>query len=198
MKLKMRTVLVSAAVLTAGSVMAADIELPKPETSGGMPLMEALAKRRTERRFSPEPLSAGELSNLLWAAAGVNRPDGRLTAPTALNRQEIVLYVQLADGVFRYDAAANKLIRISTEKAEIPGGAPVAIIMVADFNRQPARQYALVDCGFIGQNVYLFAASNGLATVFRGSFDKESLTRVLKLDQKHEVLFVQVVGRPAK
>ncbi len=198
MKLKMRTVLASAAVLTAGSVMAADIELPKPETSGGMPLMEALAKRRTERRFSPEPLSAGELSNLLWAAAGVNRPDGRLTAPTALNRQEIVLYVQLADGVFRYDAAANKLIRISTEKAEIPGGAPVAIIMVADFNRQPARQYALVDCGFIGQNVYLFAASNGLATVFRGSFDKESLTRVLKLDQKHEVLFVQVVGRPAK
>ena len=181
-------------LLLSATVSAADIELPKPETSGGMPLMEALQNRRTDRKFSSKPLPRQILSNLLWAANGINRPDGRRTAPTALNRQELSLYVMIPEGTFRYESAENKLVQISTERT---GDAPLMVVFVADTSKQQLR-FAQVDSGFIGQNVYLFAASNGLATVFRGSFDKESLTRVLKLDQKHDVLFVQVVGRPAK
>ena len=185
----------SMAILVAGcglglSLSAGDIELPKPQMSGGMPLADALAQRKTIRKWSEKPLSAELLSNLLWSAWGVSRPDGRRTAPSALNRQEITLYAALPTGVYRYDATAHKLIEVSTEKF---GDAPLTVIFAADLNKQPEK-YALVDSGFIGQNIYLFCAANQLATVFRGSFDAAAIEKILDLDEGNKVLFVQAVG----
>ena len=122
--MKMKKMSFLAAIVAAGGLSAADIELPKPETQGGMPLQEALQSRRTGRSFSDRALSREVLSNLLWSAIGVNRDDGRRTAPTALNRQEITLYVCIPEGTFRYDAAANKLVQTSEKRA---GDAPLMV-----------------------------------------------------------------------
>ena len=130
--MKMKKMSFLAAIVAAGGLSAADIELPKPETQGGMPLQEALQSRRTGRSFSDRALPREVLSNLLWSAIGVNRYDGRRTAPTALNRQEITLYVCIPEGTFRYDAAANKLVQTSEKRA---GDAPLMVIFTADTAR---------------------------------------------------------------
>lgn len=140
--------------------------------AGRLPLQEALQSRRTGRSFSDRALPREVLSNLLWSAIGVNRDDGRRTAPTALNRQEITLYVCIPEGTFRYDAAANKLVQTSEKRA---GDAPLMVIFTADTARQPER-FCHVDCGFVGQNIYLFCASQKLATVFRASFQGRRIT----------------------
>ena len=181
-----------AALVAAGGISAADIDLPKPETTGGMPLQEALANRRTDRKFSSKPLSRELLSNLLWSAIGVNRADGKRTAPTALNRQELTLYVCIPEGTFRYDAAANKLVQTSEERA---GDAPLMLVYVSDLGKLP-EQLCHVDCGFVGQNVYLFCASEKLATVFRGSFREGDYLPLLDLKEKEKILYVQAVGYP--
>ena len=190
MKLKKMSYL--AAIVAAGGISAADIELPKPDTEGGMPLQEALQNRRTDRAFSDRPLSRELLSNLLWSATGVSRADGKRTAPTARNRQEITLYVCIPEGTFRYDAAANKLVQTSEKRA---GDAPLMLIYVADLAKQPER-FCHVDCGFVGQNVYLFCASSKLATVFRGSFREDDYKPLLDLKGKEKILYVQAVGYP--
>jgi len=151
----------------------AAIELPKPQTAAGMPLMEALAKRQTTRAFADKPLPLQTLSNLLWAAFGVNRPRdvkaglGR-TAPSAMNKQEVEIDVVLAEGVYVYEAEQNRLRpvlagdvrgKIGTAAA---AHAAVTLVYVADAK----LDYAQVDTGFIGQNVYLFAASEGLNAWF--------------------------------
>ena len=184
-------------LLLSATVSAADIELPKPETSGGMPLMEALQNRRTDRKFSSKPLPRQILSNLLWAASGVNRADGRMTAPTARNLQEISLYVLLPSGIFRYDAPANRLVRISAENitGQVTGKAPLTVVYVADLKKQPKRELCAVDCGYISQNIYLYCASAGLGTVVRGSFDR-SFVGKLKLPAGSEVFYIQSVGYP--
>ncbi len=190
--MKFRTMSLLGAMVAAGSVFAADIALPKPVTEGGMPLQEALANRRTDRKFREKPLSRETLSNLLWSAIGVNRADGKRTAPTARNQQEITLYVCIPEGTFRYDAAANKLIQTSEKRA---GDAPLMLIYVADLGKLPER-LCHVDCGFVGQNVYLFCASEKLATVFRGSFREGDYTPLLDLKGKEKILYVQAVGYP--
>ncbi len=171
---------------------AADIELPKPQTSGGMPLMEALSLRRTQRQFSDRALPQETLSSLLWAGGGINREDGRKTTPTALNRQELTLYVCIPEGTFRYDAAANKLVQTSEYRT---GDAPLMVIITADLDKQ-TLDLAQVDSGFVGQSIYLFCASAGLATVFRGSFDAAAYKSLLQLPENHRILYVQAVGYP--
>ena len=190
--MKMKKMSFLAAIVAAGGLSAADIELPKPETQGGMPLQEAVQSRRTGRSFSDRALSREVLSNLLWSAIGVNRDDGRRTAPTALNRQEITLYVCIPEGTFRYDAAANKLVQTSEKRA---GDAPLMVIFTADTARQPER-FCHVDCGFVGQNIYLFCASQKLATVFRASFKAEDYRPLLNLGENEQILYVQAVGYP--
>ncbi len=186
---------VSVAVLLAGTFCgnAADLKLPPPQTSGGMPLLDALSQRRTNRAISDKPLPKELLSSLLWAANGVNRPaEGRRTAPTALNRQEYELYVLLPEGSFRYDAAENTLVEVSGEA----NAGPMQIALVADSNKQKELKYQAVDAGFIGQNIYLFCAANQLATVFKGGFNAKVLKEKLKLDSHQNLMFVQLVGYP--
>jgi nitroreductase len=180
------------------------IQLPKPEITGGLPLMQALARRQTTRAFADRPLPLQTLSNLLWAAFGVNRSRdvkeglGR-TAPSAMNRQEVELYVVLAEGVYVYEAEKNLLrpVAAGDERAKAGGGAAahaaVTIVYVAD----PKLDFAQVDTGFIGQNVYLFAASEGLNAWFyalHGQNDAATVAAALKLPADKRPLYGQSVG----
>jgi SagB-type dehydrogenase family enzyme len=202
----------SAAVKEANAPAAIkSIELPKPKMEGGKPLMEALKERKTSRDFSSEKLPMQVLSNMLWAANGINRPDGKRTAPTAMNKQEIDVYVAMADGLYLYDAKANTLvgvlagdIREATGKQPFVKNAPVNLIFVADFAKMgnmPEDQkvfYSATDTGYISQNVYLFCASEGLATVVRGYVDKPALAATMKLKSEQKVILAQTVGYPKK
>ena len=177
------------------------IPLPKPQIAGGMPLMQALAQRHTTRTFDDRDLSLQTLSNLLWSAFGINRPRevmrgmGR-TAPSAMNSQDIELDVILSTGVYVYDAEQNLLRPILTGDVRASmltapqARAPVTILYTADAK----ATFAQVDNGFIGQNVYLYCAAEGLATVFRGSLDTNRLARALGLRPTQFVTFCQTVG----
>lgn len=191
--------------------------LPEP-TRAAMPLGEALAARATHRDFSPEPLTDQELSDLLWAANGFNRPDAKKrTAPTAMNRQEIDLYVCRADGAYLWDAAANALQKVCD--ADLRGftgnmragganfalAAPIALVYVIDYERQnmqgrpqDAFKYASVDCGFVGQNIYLHCAATGLHTVFLGMLNPAEIAKALSLPPTRVPLFAQTVGKPGR
>lgn len=182
----------------------APVQLPKPQISAGMPLMQALAQRQTTRAFLDKPLPAQTLSNLLWAAFGVNRPRdvkeglGR-TAPSAMNRQEVELDVVLADGVYVYEAEQNRLrpVVAGDVRSKIGTGAAahaaVTIVYVADAK----LDYAQVDTGFIGQNVYLFAASEGLNAWFY-ALHTPDVAAALKLAEGHKPLYAQSLGYPQK
>jgi len=185
------------------------IALPAPQKEGGMPLMEAISKRRSDRDFASEQLSPPMLSNLLWAAYGVNRPGGWRTAPSALNAQEVDLYVALPSGAYLYDAAANELrlvaasdLRSVTGYQDFVDEAPLDLVFVADYGRMKLAPvglreiYASVAAGAISQNVYLFAASSGLATVIRAWIDREAIANALGLSHDQQVLLSQTVGYP--
>lgn len=189
-----------------------DIPLPQPITTGGKPLMEALQLRHSERSFSEKPLELQVLSNLLWAACGVNRPqEGKRTAPSARNRQEIDIYVAMKEGLYRYNPFTNKLefileqdIRKLTGMQPFVEKAAVNLVYVADLEKMGDGQesekmyYAYADAGFIGQNVYLFCASEGLATVVRGSIPREELAKVMRLSPNQRIILAQTVGYPAQ
>jgi nitroreductase len=190
----------------------APIQLPAPQTEGGKPLMQALKLRSTSRAFAPDSLPKQTLSNLLWAAWGINRPDsGKSTAPSARNWQETDLYVVMATGAYLYDSSANVLkpvasgdLRALTGTQEFVKDAPATLVFVADTSRmkgsQPDTQqaYAWADAAFISQNVYLFCASEGLATGVRAMVDRPPLTKALKLGANQIIAFAQCVGYPKK
>lgn len=201
-------------ILTASALAAAEdlkaIELPKPNMKGGMPLMEALSARATHREYDTRDLPMQVLSDLLWAGFGINRPEsGKRTAPSAMNRQETDIYVALKSGLYVYDAKGNVLkpvlaedIREATGMQPFVKSAPVNLIFVADFARmgdssdENKKIYSAADVGFISQNVYLFCASEGLATVVRGWFDREKLREVMKLRPEQRIVLTQTVGYP--
>jgi nitroreductase len=192
-------------LLLVSAVHAQDIELPAPHKTGGLPLMETLAKRSTSRSFDARDLTPQQLSDLLWAGFGINRPDGKRTAPSAHNRQELELYVLLKQGAYIYDAAKNTLQQTSTEDLRSLGAkteAAVCILFVADLSKrqekpEAGKELATVDSGFIGQNLYLYCASEGLATGYRaGGFDSATLKPKLKLKPDQEIVAAQPVGFP--
>lgn len=188
----MKKMIVLFAVVLCGTLAAADIQLPEPNKNGGMPLMEALAKRRTRRTFSDKPLSLQMLSDLLWAANGISSPDGRRTAPTARNLQELELGVLLPQGTFIYDAQNNKLI----QRSSTPNRGAMNIAIIWNTQKQKKLEFAAVDSGFIGQNIYLFATANGLNSVFKATFNRKSVTEKLKLEKHRKVLYVHTIGFP--
>jgi nitroreductase len=184
------------------SSSAPPIVLPSPQIDAGIPLMQALTHRHTARAFQDKPLSQETLSNLLWAAFGVNRPRGEKpglgrTAPSAMNRQEIELYVVLSQGVYLYDAEANRLqpVLAGDFRAKIGKGeaahAAATLLFVSDAN----NEFAQVDTGFIGQNVYLFAASESLNAWFY-TIHSQEVSEALKLPAGKIPLYAQSVGYP--
>jgi nitroreductase len=207
---------VTLAILLLGVMLAPaqdlkPIQLPKPQTDGGRPLMQVLKDRKTTREFSSEKLPLQVLSNLLWAAFGINRPSGQRTAPSAVNWQEIDLYVALSDGLFLYDAKADALqpvlaedIRAATGTQPYPKDAPVNLVYVADFDkpgRVPETEkdfWSAADVGFIAQNTYLFCASEGLVSGVRAMIDRPALAKIMKLRPRQKILLAQSAGYPKK
>lgn len=187
------------------------IALPPPQAKGGMPLMAALGQRRSSREFAATPLPAQVLSDLLWAGFGINRAASRgRTAPSALGAQEIDVYAALAGGLYIYDADAHRLSRVAQVDARRVTGyqdfvdeAPLDLVYVADqahLKNVPGEQraaYSAACAGAIAQNVYLYCASAGLATVVRGWLDRRALATALGLGAEEHVVLAQTVGYPA-
>lgn len=184
-----------------------DIDLPKAVTTGGKALMDCLNERKTTRTFVDKAMDAQTLSNLLWAANGVNRPkEGKNTAPSARNMQEIMLYVFLEKGVYLYDNKEHKLKEIlsgdhrkATGTQDFVKDASVNLVYVADYKKMEGvgdrkESYAYGDAAFICQNVYLFGASEGLGVVVRGSINREEIAKLLNLGKDYFVVFGQSVG----
>lgn len=202
------TLSILVAFFVCGGVLAQSIDLPSPQKTGGMPLMDALAKRSTARAFATNDLSRQQLSTLLWAAFGVNRPDGKRTAPSARNKQETDIYVLLKQGTYIYSATSNKLDLVSIEDIRASSGtqdfvkdAPVTLVFVADLaksggDNEGNRMMANIDVGYISQNVYLYCASEGLVTGARGSINREALASKLKLRKDQLIVLAQSVGDP--
>ena len=183
------------------------IKLPKAQTSRGKPLMQALKERMSNRTFSDKELSQQVLSDLLWAAFGINRPDsGMRTAPSARNMQEIDIFVAMQKGLYLYEPKQHTLklvskedIRSVTGKQEFVVVAPVNLIYVADYSRMAKVGnekdfYSAIDTGFIAQNVYLYCTSEGLATVARGLVDKKVLKKAMNLGLEQRIVLTQTVG----
>ena len=187
------------------------IKLPPPETEGGMPLMQALKARHSVRELDSKPLPPQVLSNLLWAASGVNRPaSGQRTVPSAHGWREIDVVVTTADGAYRYDPPTHTLIRVAagdirplTGVQDFVATAPVNLVYVADLDRMSEASaddkafYSATDTGFIAQNVSLYCASAGLAAVVRGLVDRDALGAALGLGRHRRIILAQSVGYPA-
>ena len=207
--------LLAAAILSGTHGLAAAapeiqaIALPAPRTEGGMALMQALKARKTTRDISAEKLPLAVLSDLLWAGFGVNRPEiDHRTAPSAMNSQEIDIYVALAEGLYVYEAKPHRLrpvladdLRLKTSSQPFVTNAPVALIFVADYSRMPKAKpedrdsYAAIDTGFISQNIYLFCASADLATVVH-DLDRRRLAEAMNLRPDQRIVIAQAVGYP--
>lgn len=218
-KVLIKNVVVSTAAacfFVAGSIILSfageleTVKLAAPRIDKDHPFLEVLKNRSTRREFSTRDLSLQELSDLLWAADGINRPEsGKRTAPSAMDMQEIDIYVATAKGLYLYDAKNALLVmKITGDIREITGrqpfvkDAPVNLIYVADFSRMSrlsaeARDfYAAADTGFISENVYLYCSSSGLATVVRGLFDRAALEKAMRLRPDQRVILTQTVGYP--
>lgn len=197
-------------IFFAFSSAAADtIQLPKPQTTGGKPLLQAISERHSTREFSSRELPAQILSNLLWAAWGINRPEGKRTVPTANNKQGMDVYAITAKGAYLYDAASNTLkqvadkdLRALTGRQDFVAKAPLNLVYVSDYAKmgstsdQDKMRYSGAHAGFMGQNVYLYCSSEGLGTVIRAWFDGPALAKALGLRPDQKVILCQTVGYP--
>ncbi len=186
------------------------IPLPPPETGKGKPLMQVLQERRSERSFADKALSSQELSNLLWAANGINRNDGSRTAPSARNVREFEIYTILKDGAFVYDPNAHLLLPVSSGDHRKSAGrdkyvtaAPVNLIYIADLSKINWTRdlnvkilIASLDAGFIAENAALFCTSAGLNSVPRINIDTDSLAKVLNLRPEQKIILATTVGYP--
>ncbi len=195
------------AAMPGATLAQATRALPAPRKDAGKPLMQSLQLRRSTREFSARPLPPQVLSELLWAAYGINRPSGDRTAPYWRHIMVVDVYAAMADGVWLYDPKAHALlphlatdIRAATGQQDFVGTAPLNLVYVVHGERmkeitpEERRLYGSVDAAFAGQNVYLYCASEGLATVFRGAVDQAKLGRAMRLEDGQFVTFAQTVG----
>lgn len=192
------------------SCMAQNIQLPQPNTKGGMPLYEALSNRQTNREFSDKELTDQQLADLLWCANGENRNDGKRTAPSARNAQEIDIYVFNNKGVYLYVPEKNMLKMVIPEdmregmssRGKMIMAAPVTLLFFANYDKmngfdEAGREfYGATDAGFVSQNVYLYCAANNLNTVVMGAIDRPKIMEILKVDGKP--VLAQPIGYPVK
>ena len=203
-------------LLLNGCASAQDIILPEPDKKGGKPLMQALNERQSVRSFTDKNLTQQQLSDLLWAAFGINRPDEKKrTAPSAMDYQEIDVYVTLQSGVYLYNAEThtlkfinNKDIRNLTGTQSFINNAAVNLVFVADMSKMGKKEGETIndsdlfvpyaDAGFVAQNVYLYCASANLGCVVRGLIPKETLAAELGLRSNQVIILAQTVGEVAK
>lgn len=186
------------------------ILLSQPDLTRLGSVMKALKDRKSTREFSAKMLSKADLSDLLWAANGVNRPEsGKRTAPSAMNKQDVDIYAVMAEGTYRYDAENHRLVLVNGGdfRSLVAGGqkfveeAPVSLVLVSDvskFGGKSDRDVVMgaADAGIVSQNISLFCAAAGLATVPRGSMDHENLAKALKLSAGQQLMLNHPVGYP--
>ena len=199
-------------IATVSGLAQEPIQLDKPDMNRGLNVMQALQNRHSEREFADKPLSHRDLSDLMWAAYGINREDGRHTAASAINKQDIDVYVLMESGSYKYDPANNQLVPVADgdNRALIRGGqedfplAPVNIVVVSDISRfglpdeDACGRLGAIDAGLVSQNIALFCAGNGLVTVPRASMDTDGLRKILKLPWDAMIVINNPVGYPAK
>ena len=195
-------------VLSAYAAFAEDVELPAPEKSGGIGVLDAIASRQSASNFADEEITMQQLSNLLWAAGGVNRDDGKLTYATASNLQDMIIFAFTREAVYKYNPQAHSVtVMAKGDYRKLTGSQPfvataaVDLLYVQDTGKWPEGRPAdiVLNCGFahVGfsmQNVYLYAASVGWAAHTRMNFDRDGLTKLLKLNKKHNFTLMQCVG----
>lgn len=189
-----------------------NIQLKAPNKTGGKTIMQTLADRHSERVFDAKELSLQDLSDLLWAANGVNRQDGKRTAPSAMNKQDVDVYVLMKDGAYLYDAAKHELVGIATgdhralinprakNAEDVP---PVGLVLVSDLSKFSGHgdrgfQMGALDAGIVSQNINLFCAGKGFSTVPRMSMDNDGLKKVLNLKDDQIPMLNNPVGYPKK
>lgn len=198
------------AMILVSSVAWADDTLPEPEKSGGASLLQALSGRQSAREFADTDLTPQQLSNLLWATAGVNRLDGRRVYPVAVGIQDIFVYILNREGVYKYDPLANTLTLVekgdhrmdTTTGQGFVGKAAVNLAYVHDASlwegkkapKELIQQWGFAHTGAAMQNAYLYAASQGWNAVVRASFDQAKLSKLLKLAEGQAVMLVQSIG----
>lgn len=188
-----------------------EIKLNNPDKNRGTSVMKALSDRHSDREYAAKELSIQDLSDLLWAANGINRPDGKRTAPSALNKQDIDVYVIMKEGAYLYDAKANSLQPVAKgdHRSAVAGAqdfvkaAPVSLVLVSDLSRfgnitDQTKLMAAVDAGTVCQNINIFCSAAGLATVPRASMDQTALKRILKLTDNQLPIMNNPVGYPKK
>jgi SagB-type dehydrogenase family enzyme len=197
-------------------IIAQDIILPAPDKTGGKPLMQTLNERQTTRSFTNDSLTLHQLSDLLWAGFGINRPEnGKRTAPSAMNWQEIDIYVTMPGGCYVYIAEShslkfinNKDLRKETGGQSFVADAALNIVFVADMGKTGKKEgngikdsdlfMTYSDAAFIAQNIYLYCASANLGCVVRGSVPDNNLASELKLRPDQRIIMAQTVGVPKK
>jgi len=207
-------ILVINLLISPAMLEAQDIVLPTPVKRGGKPLMEALNDRESGRLFLGDDLSSQQLSDLLWAAWGINREaDGKRTAPSSHNSQEMDVYVTLKTGLYLYDAQNNILkqvhnrdIRILTGTQDFPASAPVNLVYVSDMTKRGFKEgqeikdadlfSSWANTGFMAQNVYLYCASEGLSCVIRAMVPRDRLGPEMGLKPTQVIILAQTVGKP--
>ena len=183
------------------------IKLNAPDKARGAAVMKALNERQSIREYAAETLKPQDLSDLLWAANGINRPDGRRTAPSTRNLQVVEIYVVFPEGVYHYDHKEHALTPVTTGdfRAAVAGPqdfvttAPISLLLVADMNKfgnlnENSKLMAAIDVGIVSQNISIACAGFGLATIPRGTMDQETLKTALKLTDMHLLLLNHPVG----
>lgn len=206
-----KTLAIGIMLLGSLAANAQNITLPQPDKIRGLPLMQALSKRQSVRDFSDKMLDEKDLADLLWAAMGKNRENGNLTAPTAVNRQEIRLFIFTADGISEYLPASHSLHPVikGDHRHLIASGqdfakkAPVSLVMIANMQKfgsdnERARKMVAIDGGIVCQNINLFCAATGLVTVPRATMDEKGILTVLGLNENHIPIMNNPVGYPKK
>ena len=189
-----KLIVLALALMTMGTMQAQDVvSLPQPEVNKlSMPLGDVLQKRRSERKYSSQEISLQTLSTILWAASGVSDPKtGKITAPSAINMQDIKIYVCSKDGACLYNAKANTLTKVyDKDLREVLAGrqafaksAPITLLLVStkDTDRSPNERYGAVDAGYVSQNIYLACTALGMKTVARAQMDADALRQALNL-----------------
>jgi len=207
-----RTIFTLVAFLYAFTIQAQELEVIKlnaPDKTRGSAIMKALNDRQSIREYAADKIKPQDLSDLLWAANGINRPDGKRTAPSCRDFRDVVVYAVLPEGAYLYDAQEHALIPVSAGdyRGAVAAGqafakeAPLSIVLVADMTKygnmsESSKLMAAIDVGIVCQNINVACAGLGLVTVPRGTMDHETLKSALKLADNHLLLINNPVGYP--